>query len=122
MQVLLVDDEEDLRFLTARMLRKAGATQVEAVASGQEAIDRLRSGAIPDLVILDQNMPGMDGVQTLALIRAMLPDLPVLISTGQPDVQEWDCFHQKNVAILAKPFTMDEMKEKLAEMGMRTRF
>jgi CheY-like chemotaxis protein len=117
-KVLLVDDEEDLRFLLARMLRKAGVEQVQAVAGGRAALDLLRSGAAPDLVILDQNMPDLDGIQTLALMRRSHPDLPVLIASGQPDIQEWDAFRQAHVAIIAKPFSVDEIQEKLAELGL----
>jgi CheY-like chemotaxis protein len=117
-KVLLVDDEEDLRFLMTRMLRKAGVEQVQAVAGGRAALDLLRAGDVPDLVILDQNMPDLDGIQTLALMRRSHPDLPVLIASGQPDIQEWDAFRQAHVAIIAKPFSVDEIQEKLAELGL----
>lgn len=117
-KVLLVDDEEDLRFLMTRMLRQAGVAQVQAVAGGRAALDLLRSGAVPELVILDQNMPDLDGIQTLALMRRSHPDLPVLIASGQPDVQEWDAFRQAHVAIIAKPFNLQEIQEKMAGLGL----
>jgi CheY-like chemotaxis protein len=101
-----------------RMLRKAGIEQVTAVPGGREALDALQSGAVPDLVILDQNMPGMDGVQTLARIRQSHPGLPVLIASGQPGVQDWAAFKQDRVAVISKPFTLQEIQEKLAEMGI----
>jgi len=115
LKVLLVDDEEDVRFLMQRMLEKAGVQQVQAVAGGQEALDALLSGAAPNLIILDQNMPGMDGARTLALIREFYPNLPVLIASGQPGIQEWDCFRKPKVAILSKPFSLDEIMAKLAQ-------
>jgi len=114
MKVLLVDDEDDVRLLMERMLGKAGVRQVTCVSGGEQALGRLRSGDIPDLVILDQNMPGMDGVQTLASIRNLHPGLPVLISSGQPGVQDWDCFKAAHVAVISKPFTMDEILAALA--------
>ena len=114
MKVLLVDDDEDVRILMERMLGQTGMHQVSSVCSGEEALASLRSGFIPDLVILDQNMPGMDGVQALGLIREIHPRLPILISSGQPDVQDWDCFKRMNVAVISKPFSLDEIVAKLA--------
>ena len=118
MKVLLVDDEEEVRDLLAGMLRNAGVRQVQAVASGEEALARLRSGAVPDLVILDHSMPGLDGAQTLALIRDAWPDLPVLIASGQPGFQDWACFKQPNVAVISKPFSLEEI---LARLDMTVR-
>jgi CheY-like chemotaxis protein len=114
--VLLVDDDPDVRFLMVRMLEKAGVHHARAVPGGAEALDLLRSGELPDLVILDQNMPGMDGAETLARIRSMRPDLPVLISSGHPGIETRDCFRQPKVAVISKPFTMDEILAKLAQL------
>lgn len=112
--VLLVDDDEDVRLLMGRMLRKAGVPKVEAVPGGEAALDYLDAGERPDVIILDQNMPGLDGVQTLAEVRGRYPDLPVLISSGYPGVQDWPCFRQPNVAVIQKPFSMGEVLEQLA--------
>jgi len=116
LKILLVDDDEEVRFLMTRMLRRAGAAEVATAPGGREAIDCLGSGAVPDLVILDQNMPGLDGLQTLALIRERHPDLPVLISSGQPDIEDWEALKRQNVAVISKPFTLEEIREKLAGM------
>jgi PAS domain S-box-containing protein len=113
-KVLLVDDDEDVRFLMTRMLTKSGVAQVTSVAGGEEALASLGSGDLPGLVILDQNMPGMDGLQTLARIRSLHPDLPVLISSGQPDIEDWPAFQQPRVGVIPKPFDMDEIEAKLA--------
>jgi len=119
LRVLLVDDDEDVRFLTTRMLKAAGL-QVNAVASGEEALERLRSEAIPDLIILDQNMPRMNGIQTMEQIRVLLPDVLILISSGQPDIEEWACFKQPNVAVISKPFEMEELLAKLARISKQS--
>ena len=115
MEVLLVDDDEDVRFLVARMLRKAGH-RVRTAASGEETLQDLASGPLPDLIILDQNMPRMNGAETLERIRALNPSVRVLISSGQLDIETWDCFQRPNVAVLSKPFVMDELKAQLARM------
>jgi len=117
MKVLLVDDDPDVRILMTRMLRKAGVDQVMSVAGGELALASLASGEQPDLVILDQNMPGMNGIKALGLIRGLRPDLPVLISSGQPDLEEWECFKQPRVGVISKPFTMEEIRIKLAQFA-----
>ena len=95
------------------MLRKAGVAQVETVSSGQEALDCLRPGELPSLVILDQNMPGLSGTQTMARIRTRHPGLPILISSGQPGLEEWAEFRQPGVDVISKPFTLGEIQDKL---------
>jgi PAS domain S-box-containing protein len=113
LSILLVDDDDDIRLLVTRMLRAQGH-RVEVVTGGKQAIERLFQGTPPDLVIMDQNMPGMDGVTALSEIRKTHPTLPVLISSGQPDIQEWECFRSPHVALLNKPFDHHELLAKLA--------
>jgi CheY-like chemotaxis protein len=117
MVVFLVDDDEDVRILTARMLKRAGVRLVKTFSGGEEVLERLPSEALPDLIILDQNMPGLNGAQTLRLIRDLHPDLPILISSGQPDIEAWDCFRLPNVGVISKPFTLDEIQAKLAQFA-----
>jgi len=117
MKVFLVDDDEDVRFLMTRMLKQAGVRQVRTFSGGEEVIDYLRSGELPDLIILDQNMPGMKGTQTMEQIRGLHPEMPVLISSGQPDIEAWDDFKQPRVAVISKPFTFEEIQAKLAQFA-----
>lgn len=114
MNILVVDDDPDVRFLVARMLKSKGVN-ASVVAGGQEALDYLDSNDSPDLVIMDQNMPGMDGVEAMARIRSRHPALPILISSGQLDIEEWECFRQPNVGVISKPFDMSELMAKLAQ-------
>lgn len=79
-RVLLVDDEEVFRQGTAKLLARRGFL-VEEASSGVVALERVR-GSVPDVVILDLRMPGMDGIATLQQIRAIAPDLPVIILSG----------------------------------------
>jgi CheY-like chemotaxis protein len=54
-------------------------------------------------------------------IRQMHPDMPILISSGQPDIEEMDCFRQPKVAVIAKPFTMEEIQAKLGRFAQEAR-
>jgi two-component system cell cycle sensor histidine kinase/response regulator CckA len=117
--VLLVDDDEDVRFLVTRMLKSVGLL-VKSVGSGEAALESLRSGTVPDLVILDQNMPGMNGIQTMERIRVLHPELLILVSSGQPDIEDWACFKHPNVAVIPKPFEMDEILAKLAQLSPKS--
>lgn len=116
-RILLVDDDPDVRFLVERMLKHEGHSVV-SVDCGQAALEQLAMDA-PDLVVMDQNMPGMDGIKTLDKIRETRPTLPVLISSGQPDIQDWPCFQAPNTAVIAKPFDVAELKAKLLEFAAR---
>lgn len=106
-QVLLVDDEPDIRALVSLVLQRLGGFTVRAASSGQEALDVLRGGYMPDIILLDVMMPGMDGVQTLAEMRAMptIEKLPICFLTAkiQPaDVTQWRALGVDEV--LTKPF------------------
>jgi DNA-binding response OmpR family regulator len=79
-EVLVVEDEDDVRRLVRVLLERAGHTVVEA-ANGLEALSVFEADA-PDLVVLDVAMPELDGWQTLERIRD-LSDVPVLILTAR---------------------------------------
>ncbi len=87
--ILLVDDEPVQRRLMSALLSKKLSYQVMAVDSGEEALRRLRASNIGDLsaVLLDIHMPGMNGFETLAQMRRLRPDLPVLMLTGSDDTE-----------------------------------
>ena len=112
LQVLLIDDDELFGLTTVKILEIAGFRATVATG-GQEALDSLASGTIPDIILLDLNMPGMDGIETLQRIRAVHADLPILIVSGQPDIEDWNCFKQPHLGVVPKPFTMKEILKKI---------
>ncbi len=84
-RVLVVDDDPMMRLLAGRALTSIGMT-VEEAEDGQQALDAIRTSA-PDLLVLDVELPGQDGLQICQAVRE-LPggrDIPVLILTGRTD-------------------------------------
>jgi CheY-like chemotaxis protein len=79
-KILLVDDEVEFRQAASRALTRQGFHVVEA-ESGERAI-AIAGETLPDLVVLDLRMEGMDGVETLRRLREIQQDLPVIILTG----------------------------------------
>jgi CheY-like chemotaxis protein len=78
-KVLMVDDEEQFRATTKKILSRRGFETLQA-GTGEEALKML--GEKPDVVILDVNMPGMDGHAVLREIKKEHPNLPVIMLTG----------------------------------------
>jgi CheY-like chemotaxis protein len=82
--VLIVDDSpEMLRYL--RALLELDSYQVETASNGSEALQRVRDGCAPAIVLLDLQMPGMDGLKTLRGLRKLQPDLKVIMCSGVDD-------------------------------------
>ncbi|MBB5275218.1 two-component system C4-dicarboxylate transport response regulator DctD [Rhizobium rosettiformans] len=84
-QVLLVDDEEELRFSTSQALELHGL-QVKAFSSGEEILSRVGFG-FDGVVVSDIRMPGMDGMTLLHRIRELDHEIPVILLTGHGEVQ-----------------------------------
>jgi len=120
--VLIVDDDEDLRVLARKSLTRAGYRVIEA-EGGMEGLELIRSKA-PDLMVLDLNMPGMDGFEVLRQIRGSesTQDLPVLVLTAQGD--EESARHSFEVGatdFLAKPFTPPQLDARVQSSFTRAR-
>lgn len=114
LSLLLVDDDELIQLAMGMVLESLGHT-VTIVGSGEEALAWLEQGAKVDGIILDMNMPGLSGHQTLPLIRELRPTLPVLLATGKADQEALDLIHAfPGVSLLSKPFSREELKVALA--------
>jgi CheY-like chemotaxis protein len=116
MKILLVDDDELIRASVPTMLELSGH-RVATAAGGAEALDLLATSPGFDLVILDLNMPEMNGVETLGHLRRLQPVLPVILATGHLDAVTADLLRQDGRALsITKPFSMEELDRKLAEL------
>jgi PAS domain S-box-containing protein len=113
LRVLLVDDDELIQVSVQSILQTLGH-EVDTTSCGEEALARIEAGLRPDLVILDLNMPGLGGRGTLPRLRALLPAVPVLLSTGRADQAALDLVKtHPNVTLLAKPFNIKELQQYL---------
>jgi two-component system nitrogen regulation response regulator NtrX len=83
--ILVVDDEKDIRISLTGILEDEGY-QVVTAASGVEALEKLRE-ELPDLVLLDIWMPGMDGLATLEKIKSLLPQITVIMISGHGTIE-----------------------------------
>jgi signal transduction histidine kinase/ActR/RegA family two-component response regulator len=98
--VLVVDDDPLVLASTVAMLEDMGHAAMQA-ASGRQALDILRAGARVDLVVSDQTMPGMTGLQLAAELRRLQPGLPLLLATGYAERSD---VLESGLPILAKPY------------------
>ena len=110
-RVLVVEDEPSIRKVLVRLVTSNGNIALEA-GDGVEALELLREAEDIDVVVSDITMPGMDGIELLAAVAELDPDIPVVLITGFPTL---------NTAIRAielgafqyvtKPFERDEIQE-----------
>ncbi|MDE3084082.1 MAG: response regulator [Verrucomicrobiota bacterium] len=80
-KILLADDEAHIRKFISLLLRQLGSPTILEASDGMQALSIYESEH-PDLVLLDVNMPGLDGLQTLAGLRALDPDCTVVMLTS----------------------------------------
>ena len=107
-RVLVVDDEESLRFFLTRGLKKAGYG-VDAAASGQEAIERLSEVSF-DVVLSDIVMPDVSGLDVLGAVHEMDKDAVVILMTAHGTVENAiDALRLGAFDYLTKPFEMQEL-------------
>ena len=121
-RILVVDDDESLRWVTQAQLQQSGY-EATAAASGREALDRMREDP-PDLVITDLMMPGMSGLELLKRIRAEYPEVIVIMVTafGAVDTAV-EAMKAGAYDYLTKPVNVDELRltvdRGLEHLGLR---
>jgi two-component system cell cycle sensor histidine kinase/response regulator CckA len=115
--VLLVDDNEGVRVLSARVLEEAGYSVLEA-STGRGALDVLRAREqVVDLMITDVRMPQMSGGELAAEVKQLQPTMPVLFISGYTE----EPFGRRSpvpssIRVLQKPFTPETLLSRVAEL------
>jgi len=115
-KVLMADDDRSIRSIAEIIFSNATDWQVEIVSSGQEVLECIALDQ-PDVVLLDVNMPGMDGLSTLAAIRRQLQiELPVIFLTAR-DKRDARQYSELGLAgIITKPFDPIQFTNKIEEL------
>ena len=106
--ILLVDDQDTIRFFLEKTLKQEGYEAVTA-RTGAEAIEKARS-VVPDLVLLDLKLPDMDGLEVLRRIKEIFPEIGVVMITAFGDI-ETAVNAMKNGAydFVSKPINLDQL-------------
>ena len=120
MRALIVDDSQAMRGIIRRMLGEIGFETVEA-AHGMEAIQRLRDAGQVDVMLVDWNMPEMNGFDFLCYVRSK-PDyrnVPLMIVTSETEMsQVAKALGAGANEYVMKPFTKEVIADKLALLGV----
>ncbi|MFI5627053.1 response regulator [Nocardioides sp. NPDC051685] len=117
-RVLLVDDDDAIREVAMASLELVGGWEVEAAASGLDALDRCAADP-PDAILLDVMMPRMDGPTTFARLQAdpRTRDVPVVLLTAKVQPSERRRWEALGVAgVLSKPFDPLTLSAQVAEL------
>ena len=119
-RLLVVDDEESIADLVATALRFTGYQ----VTTEQNGFDALRSvkNSPPDLVVLDVNMPDLDGFEVCRRLRRDGHDMPVIFLTARDHLEDLRSgFRQGGDDYLTKPFSLEELSLRIAALLRRSR-
>jgi signal transduction histidine kinase len=115
--VLVADDEQSVRMLATKLLKRMGFEVIVAV-DGAEAVRLFRERADRiGLVLLDMTMPEMGGEEVFTEIRRLCPDVKVILSSGYNEQEAIKGFAGRGLAgFLQKPYRLDELHAKVAEV------
>ena len=109
-KILIIDDENDLSSLMLRFLRKEGYDKVDRASNGLEGFEKYKALS-PDLVLMDIEMPVMDGYQSSCEIKAFDPEAKILILTGNPNDTRAQRVLKEDMAfaLLQKPYSLSDL-------------
>jgi two-component system chemotaxis response regulator CheY len=116
MRALVIDDSRVVRLLIGNMLREIGMQVVEA-ADGRQALDRLRDNPDVELVLVDWNMPEMNGLEFIRAVRSQRRDDPLrmlMVTTETETDQVVRALAAGANEYLMKPFTKEVLLAKLS--------
>jgi CheY-like chemotaxis protein len=124
-KVIVAEDDPDDQFLIQEALKETGLrAQVTCVEDGEALLERLRHGDRPDLILLDLNMPRMDGRQTLRVLKQEpeFQNIPVFVFTTSTFREDIDYSYGNGAAsFITKPSSFPDLVETIHSLFM-TRF
>ena len=120
MRALVVDDSRPIRRIESEILKELGFETADA-CNGREALERLQAAPLPDVVLVDWNMPEMDGLEFLKAVRKdeRYADLVVLMVTTETETDQMlRALTAGANEYLMKPFQKDGLVDKLRLVGV----
>ena len=113
MKILLVDDSRTIRNIQKNVLAQLGYTDVLEAADGLEALKQIAAGQ-PNLLLIDWNMPNMDGLTLVRKIRETNRTLPLIMCTTEAEKSRvLEAIKAGVNNYVVKPFTADTLAEKI---------
>jgi two-component system chemotaxis response regulator CheY len=120
MRALIVDDSRPIRRIEGEMLKELGFETCDA-CHGKEALERLQTGQLPDIVLVDWNMPEMDGLEFIKTVRqdARYSGTMLLMVTTETETDQMlRALTAGADEYLMKPFTKEGLISKLQLIGV----
>jgi DNA-binding response OmpR family regulator len=111
--ILLVEDDKNQRLLYEMELRQEGYEVVTA-SNGKEALEIIKE-KLPDIIIMDINMPKMDGIDTMGRILSKNKEIPVIINTAYSNYKD-NYMAWAADAYIVKSSDLSELKNKIKEL------
>lgn len=114
---LVVEDVDTSRMLVSGLLRGLGVHWVTTAVNGEDALEKIEKRGVPDIIICDWVMPGMDGLALLSVVKELHPQVKFIMLTGQTDAE-----HVRQAAYLkvdgyvAKPFSRQALVDTLTKL------
>ncbi len=120
MRVMLVDDSKTIRRIQRGILEQLGYTQIEEACDGQDALSRIPTFQ-PTLILLDWNMPNMDGITFLKTFRKTNTTTPVIMVTTESEkTRVIEAIRAGVNNYVVKPFTPDMLQKRIRETLAKT--
>ena len=120
MRALVIDDSRTMRAILGKMLKEIGFEVLEA-ADGREALERLQQNGRPELVLVDWNLPNMNGLDFVRAVRAQreYDGLPLMMVTTETErAQVAKALEAGATEYIMKPFTLEILRDKLNLLGI----
>jgi two-component system chemotaxis response regulator CheY len=120
MRALILDDSRAMRMILRRIMHSAGFEVAEA-ADGRQGLDALAGGPLPDVALVDWNMPGIDGLAFVNAVRDnpdYRPMTLMMVTTESEHDQVVRALAAGAHEYIIKPFTADAIVDKLELLGL----
>ena len=121
MRIMLIDDSKTMRSIQKAVLAQIGVTETEEACDGQDALSKVNAFK-PDLILVDWNMPNMDGLTFVKAYRQFNKSTPlVMVTTEAEKARVIEAIKAGVNNYVVKPFTPDLLSQRIRETLERTR-